>query len=358
MPPEQQAAPVESPSLRDSIEAAVTTIEKAETSPPQVEAKPVGDASQVITPAPKPPEGEPKVEAKVEPKVEEKVEGQLPAPIAEFDQPPKSWKPAARGTWANVPAEARAEIYRRDRDAIRTLSEAAQARAMRDQIQEAVRPYEAKLRSTGYTLPQMVGELLKADHILSTAGPAARAQYMAKLIKDYEVDIRELDGALSGQGSPNPMQSEVERLVNERLSPLQQFVEQQRRQVEQQDLRIKQDAAELITEMESDPKYPHFDLVREDMADLLELSSKRGIYLDPPMAYARAVAMNPELAAQPAVQQQATLRTAQANNARAQRAISASASVSGQPSGIPGAGGSAGSLRDTIEAAFNQATGR
>lgn len=354
MPPEQQVAvPVEPPSLRESIEAAVEVQEKAEASPPP-EAKPVTGHEQVITPAPVPAEQQ-QVEAKP-------VEGQTPVAPAEqtYDEAPKSWKAPARALWDKVPTEARAEVYRRDRDVVKALSDGARGKEFFNQMSEVVRPFEARFRSTGYTMPQMVGELLKADHLLSTASPVARAQYMAKLIKDYEVDIRELDSALAGEGPANPVQSEVERLVNERLSPLQKFVDQQRQQEEQRNLHIQQEALESVEQMETDPKYPHLEVVREDMADLMDIATKRGVVLDLPTAYQRACAMNPELAAQMVTQQQTTLQRQQAvaNNAKAQRALGASVSVAGQPSGLPGNNGSTGSLRETIEAAFNQVSGR
>jgi hypothetical protein len=107
-------------------------------------------------------------------------------------------------------------------------------------------------------------------------------------------------------------------------------------------------------------KYPHFDIVREDMADLVEIGAKRGLYFSADQAYNRAVAMNPELGAQAAAQRQAEAQrqTALSQHERAQKALNASSSVSGAPMGTPGSGGSAADLRSAVESAFNSVTSR
>jgi hypothetical protein len=205
---------------------------------------------------------------------------------------------------------------------------------------------------------------MQADHILTSSPPPQRAAYMAKLIKDYGIDIRALDDALSGQVSaqPDPVAAQVERLLAERLSPLQTFLAQQQQVAQYQEQQIQQEAALTIGQMSEDNvKFPHFDQVREDMADVIEMNARRNVFLTPEQAYQRSVAMNPELGAQ-ATQQANTgrqLQQAQSANARAQRALNASSSTAGAPGGSPVGGVSAnGSLRDTIEAAFNQVSGR
>lgn len=278
---------------------------------------------------------------------------QQPTEKWSVDHPPQSWKAAAKGTWNALPLEARTEVIRREKQITQTLGESAQARQFANQFTETVRPFEARFRAANATPLQAVDALLKADHILMTAPTAQRAEHMARLILDYGIDFKALDEALVGlsQGRPsqqsNGVASEVDRLVAQRLAPLQQFVNQQQQQALFQQQAQQQSALETIEKMaQDDINFPHFDAVRQDMADIIEINQRRGISVDLKTAYSRAVAMNSNLGGTRMTPQQQA-------HARAQRALGASVSVGGSPSGVP-TGGKAGStdLRGTIEAAF------
>jgi hypothetical protein len=112
--------------------------------------------------------------------------------------------------------------------------------------------------------------------------------------------------------------------------------------------------------MAANPKYPHFDTLREDMADVIDIASKRGVKLSLEQAYSRAAAMNPEVSQLVANQQnQAAKQTAaQVANARAQRALAASSSVNGAPNSLPTGAPSGNDRRAAIAAAFESFEGR
>jgi DNA-binding ferritin-like protein len=263
--------------------------------------------------------------------------------------------------WKTLDPEVRQEILRRERDVTKSFGENNQVREFHKQFSEVVRPFEARLRATGISPLQAVSELFKADYILSSSPATQKAQYMAKLVKEYGVDIRELDAALAGEAAPDPVASRVEQMLAERLAPYQQFMNQQREYAQQREAQVQQEAGATIEQMAADSvKFPYFDQVREDMADIIELGAKRGLYFSPEQAYTRAVAMNPEWNAQMVAQQQAAaqMSQAQAANAKAQKALGAAASVSGAPGGSPAGVNPNGSLRDTIEAAWSQVAGR
>lgn len=349
-------------SLRDTLEAAVTAVEEQSSAP--------AEGSQQAAPAPAPAEGEGAPEGQVVDLNKEgeaaKLEGAKPAiepaPQPPADEAPKSWKASARGKWATVDAEIKSEVQRREREVSKVFGETANIREQAKQFEAAWRPFEARIVSTGLTPMRAMQELFRADHILSSAPGPQRAQYMAQLIKDYGIDIRALDAALAGEQVEDPVTSQFTKLLDERLSPLHAFMAQQQQLAQQQDQRLQTDAATTIDAMAADNvKYPHFEAVRADMADVIELNVRRNVFLTPEQAYTRAVAMNPELGAQAALQANngRQLQQAQAINARAQRALNASSSVSGAPGGSPVTGVNANSsLRDTIEAAFDQVSGR
>lgn len=269
--------------------------------------------------------------------------------VHRVDRAPASWKKEAKGEWAALPLQARQEIHRREMEVQKVLNETAPIRQEAQQFREMVTPYLARIQSLGVTPHQAVGELLKADYLLASGSPQQKAAFIDKLLQDYNVDIAELDSAISrrlgGQPQPQPQgfdPNQISQLVQQQLQQALAPIYQQRQQQEQQ---IVQQAAMTVEQMALDPKYPHFEAVREDMADLMELNSRRGIYISVEQAYNKAVGMNPELSAM----QQATQL-----NQSARRAAAAAVSVSGAPAG----GGqqthvTTGDLRADIEAAFS-----
>ena len=265
------------------------------------------------------------------------------------DRAPASWRKEAKGEWANVPLHIRQEVHKREMEITRALNEANQARQSAQQFEQAAQPYMARIQSLGVTPQQAFNELLKADYALATGTPQTKAQFIDKLIQDYGVDIGELDAAIARRlgvgGQPQQPQQQqmpdIQALVQQQLQQALAPIYQQQQQAAQQ---IQQQAEMTVQQMELDPKFPHFDAVRQDMADLIELANRRGVVLPLEQAYSRAVSANPELSAMTFATQQ---------HQRAQRAAQAAASVSGSPVG----GGtqqhaSSGDLRADLEAAF------
>src|SRR5574343_900696 len=276
-----------------------------------------------------------------------KVDEQPAAGQHRIDRAPASWKKEAKGEWNALPLQARQEIHRREMEIQKVLNETAPIRQEVQQFRETVTPFMARIQSLGVTPHQAVGELLKADYLLATGTPAQKAMFIDKLLQDYGVDINELDSAIAKRlGGQQPQQSQfdpnqVTQLVQQQLQQALAPLYQQQQQAQQQ---IVQQAEMTVEQMELDPKYPHFESVRQDMADLMEINARRGVYISVQEAYNRAVGMNPELSAM----QQATQL-----NQRAQKAAAAAASVSGSPVG----GGtqthaSSGDLRADLDAAF------
>jgi hypothetical protein len=276
-------------------------------------------------------------------------------PIFPVDKAPQSWRAPARAKWEKVDPDIRQEVMRRERETSRVLGETAQARHLSNQFNEIVSPYKARISALGVDPLGAVHELLKADYLLSTAPKAQRAQLMAKLIHDYGVDVLELDSALVGKGPADPVDSRVEQLLQQRLAPFQQYMQNQQRQAQQAEQLSAQEVNQSIETMGTDPKYPHFESLRMDMADVIDLAAKRGLYLSLDQAYNRAIAMNPEVSKQVAAQNETEARraAAEAANAKAQRALGASISVGGSPGGVPSGASGATDRRSTIAAAFD-----
>jgi len=340
-----------------------TAVEKLETPEVIEKAEPVVDTTSDARPATADSEA-PKTADVDEPtptKTEEATAEIVEEKQVPVERPPQSWKAPQKAKWDKLDPDIRQEVLRRERETTKVLSESASARQLETQFHQVVQPFMGRLQSMNAHPLAAVQELLKADFLLATGPVNQKTQLMAKLISDYGVDIQALDAALSGKAAPDPVESKVEQLLQQRLAPFQQYMTQQ------EQLRAQQEAAEgqrMATTVESmamdTTQYPYFEQVRDTMADVVEVLAKRGVSIDLKEAYNRAVAMDPTVSQELATQTAAeALKTQAAKlNGKAQRALKASSSVGGAPGGSTGRAPDASDRRAVIMAAFDTAGGR
>ena len=343
--PAPAPAPVAAPSPAPAAPAPAPVESRKSEERPYLEEKPAKEAAAPAAPAPAPAEEKP----------DAKTEGQ-PA-HQDGERAPQSWKPVAKSHWDKLTPEVKSEVGRREREFLRVLNESGQARKTHQALTEIAAPFEARYKAAGVPTLKVIQNLMTADHLLSSAPPVQRAQYMARLIKDYQIDIQALDSALSGEEvtSTSP-QAQIDQIITQRLAPLQQFVESQQAQATAQERRTEAQIQAEITAMEQDTEnYPYFEDVRQEMADIVEVYSRRGVYLSPAEAYNRAVRANPET--NKLLQSNAARLQALGANAEAQRSLNASSSVNGSPATFTQKVDPA-DLRGTIEAAWHQHSGR
>ena len=265
------------------------------------------------------------------------------SPVQEPIKPPASWKPAAREHWATLPPAVQAEIARREGDTTRVLNETTEARKFRETFQAAVTPYEAMLRSEGSDPIQAVSSLLETARQLKSGSPQQKAAMVAQIVKGYGVPIEVLDAALAGQpyqGQQAPHDPRVDQLFAQ--------IEQAKQQRVQQEAQAADDA---VTAFGASKEF--FDDVRDDMADIIEMSERKGKKLDLDTAYNRALRMNDEIVA--VMRQREEAKSVANGKASTQRAKSAASSI--RSSGPPPKGGAPGaSLRDTLAEAWEDAS--
>ncbi|MCO5761709.1 MAG: hypothetical protein NHG36_09395, partial [Chromatiaceae bacterium] len=122
----------------------------------------------------------------------------------------------------------------------------------------------------------------------------------------------------------------------------------------QQCQQVEQQAVMTVEQMSQDEKYPYFNEVREDMADIIELGARKGVYISLSEAYNKAIRMNDGTFQASSVRDQsqgATQAALEAHRA-AQAAKGASVSVTGSPTGTGKNSGDPSNLRGLIENAF------
>lgn len=295
-------------------------------------------------------------------KPDESVEEEKPDETkVAVDKAPQSWRGPQKAKWAAIDPDVKQEIIRRERDITKTLSDSAEARKLSGTVQQLLTPYMPRFQQMNAHPFHAINELLKADQILSTAPKEQRAQMVAKIIKDYSVDIEALDAALSGQAQTDPVEARVQTLLKQQLAPFQEFMSHQQRQAQET---AKQAEDRMVGELKSmsddTEKYPHFNDVKGDMADIYEIQAKKGVYLSLDQVYNRAIAMNPEVSREVATKQadEARRKAALESNQRAQKAKGASISPRGVPSSTANGPADATDRRATIAAALESSSGR
>lgn len=333
--------------LRSALESA---FEKSESSEP-VEVKSEPQVQDATIPAEK---VEPRTETRsrdeagkfkpVDKPIEKPAE---PAPVAEVPvrKAPSSWKPAAQEAFLKAdrgesltPEEVKmltAEAERRESDFHKGVSEFKTHSDRARAYDQAIAPYQAHLQAMRVDAPTAIGALLKADYTLRNSDPATKAQYFQNLAKEYGID-------LSNQEMPN--YSPQEQFLMQQMQELRQRQDSWQNSIAQQESERAQSALSQFTQAEK----PHFEAVRNDMADLMQAGKAKTLE----EAYDMAVWMRPDIRSTLIEQQRAEVQRKAEEQTHALKAKAASVSVRGSSPSAGGVQPGNGSLRDIIAAQF------
>ena len=304
-----EETPAETPATEEVAPAADTKIESPAA---EVPAPPVKDGGE------KPP-----LAAQAPPTVPPAT-GAAPAvaPVSGA-KPPRSWSAEAKAAFAALPEPVKQDVLRREKEISQGLEGAAPARKHFESFQEVTKPFQPLFDAYGVTDPlPAIKELLTARATLEIGSPEQKAQFIANLVHEFGVDVTALDNFLVKRGPVTPFQParpvhRPDYSKDPALAPLYAMAEQ----VKQAQL-AKAEAAVAAVET-----LPHFDVLREDIADVVEAFSAAGKSISLESAYKRALAMNPDLEPAPAAVPQITKSQAAAILA----SRNAASSISGSP---------------------------
>jgi len=303
--PEDEGKPVETEEIHHEVEAS--------------QDEPVRDekgrfVSREETPAE---EASPQIEAKneveAEPQEHELMDSSIPKPTTWKKDLLPLWDKIAKGETL-TPDESRKHLEylnQRENEFKKGVSvykaEAERAKA----LEEAINPFVPELQAQGIHPAAWINNLGRAHMILTKAPYDQKVQMFHRLAQDYGVN-------LSGDAQPvTPTDAYTQQLM------------QQLYQVNQEVSTIKsrfeyEEQARLTNEIErvrSDrERFPHFDMVREEMAQLLELGKAQ----DLETAYAKAVRLNDEVWA---VEQERLLTNAKKQASKTQQVARAKATA-------------------------------
>lgn len=317
--------------------------------PEETEAVEDAPAAEVEVEAPEPEteEAEPEIEA-VEANADEGDADEKPSHPNDSMKAPENWSLNDRSNWSKIPPDMQKVVTAREKEFADFKAEAAGFEQAHDFINSLQQNYAPILAAEGVNAPQAIKGLFEKVSQLRMGSPQQKAQAVATIISDYGIDIGALDSVLVGKPVQESQQSEVQRLVQEQLAPMQNMMQQQQQQVQQQVQQRTQQATDEVTQFAQGAEF--LNDVRNDMADLLDMADKRGVSMSLQQVYDKACAIHPEISNIIAERtRSADLMTAQTTLA-AKKA--ASTSLSGKQHGIPSVNTANMSIRDSIAAAW------
>jgi hypothetical protein len=260
-------------------------------------------------------------------------------------KPPIDWSPALREEFSKLPDTVKKAISQREGAVATLMQRVSGERRTAQEFRHLVSEYQTLMAAEGVQDPlQGMRGLLATTSVLASGTPQNKAAKIADLIRHYGVDVNILDQALVGEvqtAPPPPSDPRIDWLFNR----FQQAEQESQYQIQAQ-------ANQTIHEFSADPKNEFFDLVRGDMADILDLKTARGETINLNEAYDRACAMNPEITATLA-QRRAEQSGAITQEHLAGKAAAAS-SVTGSQGATPEAGLEGGSIRDILNQQFSE----
>ena len=277
-------------------------------------------------------------------KSQESTEEELVADSNQLEEEvkrPTTWKKEYRDVWDKMQegkpldkeefakfaeyANQREAEYKRGVSAYK--AEADNAR----QLTEAIGPFVPELQAQNIHPVAWINNLGRAHMVLSKAPYAEKVQMFHRLAQDYGIQLNQDGISMPEQHDPYQQQ------LMQQLQATQQQVQQLSAIREQEEnARLNQEINRVSSDKE---RFPHFDMVREDMAQLLE----RGLAQNLETAYAKAVRMNDEAYK---LETDRLLRTTSTQASKAQQVAKAKATAVSPRSSTPSGQVSKGDAKD------------
>lgn len=215
-------------------------------------------------------------------------------PDEDVGSAPQGWRPEAREGWKDIPPAARAEIQRREQDIETKLGELSDRSHVANRFNEAVKPFEQTIaiEANGDAIAA-TQNLMGVATRLRFGTPQEKAALVSQIVQQYGIDIEALDTALSQNLPPGGAQQPPASTFPASPPAADPRVDQMWSQMQQDRQQAQQTRATEVEQFLSGKEWG--EDVRNDMADLIELASRRGEALTLETAYVRAVAARPDI---------------------------------------------------------------
>lgn len=199
------------------------------------------------------------------------------------------------------------------------------------QLREAIEPFIPELQANNISPAAWINNLGRAHLILAKGSPEQKVQMFTKLAQDYGITLN--NGEIAPMQVDPYQQQLMQQLqaMNQEVSTIKSRYEQEEQQ------RLMSEINRVAQDVE---KFPHFEELREQMAQLLE----NGLAQDLETAYAKAVRLNDDVWQQ---EQNRLLSQAKAEAQKAQKIAKAKAAAVSPKSVTPnGTVGNSGDKKD------------
>jgi len=273
---------------------------------------------------------------------EEKSGDSIKAPI--------DWGPEEREQWSKIPRNLQEKVMSREKELNTLMQTTVDARKTHGDFEQLSNKYGSVLSGViGDTPMEAVGNLFNTVANLRMGSTIQKAQIIADLITDFGVDVSTLDSAIVGAAPPAGQQqnADIEAIVAQRMAPFEAQMGQQKALETQQETQRQDAAMSEVQEFAKDAEF--LADVRNDMADLIDMTSKRGGTITMKQAYDKACMLNPQIQAVLTQRAQHKVLTGNKNSIASKR--EAASSISG--SRVGNGAGVEGSMRETLSSAWD-----
>ncbi len=257
-------------------------------------------------------------------------------PSAE-DAAPSSWKRDVAEKWAELPAEVKAEIQRRETEYHKGIEQYKPAVQFAQEMNAAITPYFRNIQASGVPAPQAMNHLLMIEDKLRNGDEQAKLQTLAKIAADYGIDLQKV-----GQTQHDPRMWQMEQQLQQERMMRETY---QRSQTDRENQAVTSEI-EAFAQAEG---HEHFEVVKQDMATMLQSGMAQSLQ----DAYDKAVWARPELRQSLVEKERTEAEKRATEQAQRTKAKSAAVGVKGSPPNSNGALPANASLEDTVAAAMD-----
>ena len=201
------------------------------------------------------------------------------------------------------------------------------------EITNAIGPFIPELQKHGISPSAWINNLGRAHYTLANGSYEQKLNAFNRLAQDYGIQLNQDALQMPEQAYVDPYQ---QQLMQQLQATQQQVAQLSAIREQEENARLSNEISRVSSNKE---RFPHFDMVREDMAQLLE----RGLAQDLETAYAKAVRMNDEAYK---LEQDKLLRSANTQASKAQQVAKAKATAVSPKSVTPSGQVSKGDAKD------------
>jgi hypothetical protein len=253
-------------------------------------------------------------------------EGVDPEPV-EVINPPQAWTKEAKEQFANFDPLIQKELLRRETDYSKGIQRNAEDAKWATEHKPVFEQWMPYLNQIGAKPAEAFNALMQAEQVLRHGSPQQKQAAFMKMAQDYGIPLPSQQTNGEVPQTPNPTEEPIYNEVNQLRQQLANIQYQQQQEANRIQQEQETQMQSMINEFSSNPEYPHFEALREQMSQLLQAGTAESLE----DAYKQAAWINPEIRSTLIKEEEAKRIKEQAEVAT--QAKQKAVSVKGTPSG-------------------------